>query len=234
MYAAVIEPFSIFWWQMNITILLIGIVILMLALWTPEQIRSKCLKYFGVFLLFELFFFQFALHYKGSWDIHWALPLQYCTLMEFCAAIVLITRWQFLYELVLFLGIIGPLQALISPALPYDDNYFFYEFYISHVAPILVPIFLTLIEKMRPRKGYWWKTVFSFTLFACLIFIFDYITDSNYMYLMEKPPVEHPFLKMGTWPFYLIIWFGVLIGWSFLVNLVFLSRQIVYSARLEQ
>ena len=220
MYGSVIEPYSLIWWKMNISILFIGTVLFILGFWISEKIREKCLKYVGVFLLFDLFFFEFALYYMGSWNIHWALPLQYCTMMEFCAALVLITRWQGLYEVLLFLGIIGPLQALIAPALPYTGNYFFYEFYISHSVPILVPIFLTLIEKMRPRKGAWWKTICKFILFATVIFFFDYVTGSNYMYLMEKPPLEHPFLNVGVWPVYLILWLGVLIGWSFLVHQV--------------
>ncbi len=221
MYAAVIDPFSLMWWKMNIGVLVIGILILMIVSWMPEKMRQKSLKYFGVFLLFDLFFFQFALFYMGSWDIHWALPLQYCTIMEFCAALVLITRWQWLYEVVLFLGMIGPIQALIAPGLPYEGNYFFYEFYISHSSSIFVPIFLTIVERMRPRRGAWWRSAFAFTLLASLIFCFNLLTHSNYMFLMEKPPLEHPFLKIGTWPFYLILWFTVLLSWSFLVQLLF-------------
>ncbi len=229
MYGMIIDPFSYLWWQMNIGILVIGILILMVALWIPEKLRIKYQKKIGVFLLFDLFFFQFALVYMGSWDIHWALPLQYCTIMQLCTALLLITRRQDLYEIVLFLGIIGPLQALIAPALPYSGNYFFYEFYISHTAPVFVPLLLTLIEKRKPRSGAWWKTSFVFTLFAMIIFLFNHLTDSNYMYLMEKPLLDHPFLKIGRWPFYLILWFSVLVGWSFLMNLLFWTRQRVYS-----
>ena len=141
--------------------------------------------------------------------------------MELAAAITLITRSQWLYELILFLGMLGPLQALLSPALPYEGGYFFYDFYVSHGATIFAPLFLTLSLKMRPRKGAWWKVSFVFFFFSMLIFYFNYLTHSNYMFLMEKPPLNHPLLEIGEWPNYLLVWGAILLSWSFVLNLVF-------------
>ncbi len=225
MYAAVIDPLSLIWWKMNISVLLIGTLMIIIGLCLSERGRRKFARGLGLFLLFDLFFFEFALFYMGSWNIQWALPLHYYPLMEFCAAIALISRLQWAYEVVLFLGMIGPIQALIAPALPYHGNYFFYDFYISHSAPIFVPIFLTLVEKMRPRPNAWWKSVFGFTVFGACVFYLNLLIGSNYMYLMERPKIAHPFLEIGEWPDYLFLWWGVLMGWSFLVNLFFPVRQ---------
>ncbi len=221
-YAAVIEPFSVFWWRTSLNFLVIGVAIFIIMASAPKVVQRRFSKCLGVALLFDIAFSQFVYYYMGSWNIHWALPLQYCTVMEFCAAIVLITRGQKFYELVLFLGAVGPIQALITPAFPYAGDYFFYDFYFSHAAPIFVPIFLTITEGMRPRKNAWWKRVCGFALFIFAVFYFDYFTDSNYMFLMERPPLEHPLLGFGEWPEYIILWFAVILAWSALINLVFL------------
>ena len=231
MYAAVIEPLSFIWWKMNISVFLFGALMLMVAFFLSEKGRRRFARVLGFFLLFDLFFFEFALYYMGSWNIQWALPLHYCPIMELCAAIALITRGQAIFEIALFLGIIGPLQALISPAIPYHGNYFFYDFYISHAMPIFTPVYLCLIERMTPRRGAWWKSVFGFTIFGASIFYLNLIIGSNYMYLMEKPPIDHPFLRIGKWPGYLALWWGVLMGWSFLLNLIFRSVQILRKLR---
>jgi hypothetical integral membrane protein (TIGR02206 family) len=233
MYAAFIDPFSPLWWKINMTVLLIGIVMVMLSLFLSLNKREKFAKNLGLFILFDLFFFEFAIIYVGSWDLRFSLPIQYCAIMEFCAGIALITRWQVVYEFSLFLGIIGPLQALIAPAFPYPGDYFFYDFYLSHAASIFTPLFLTFAGKMRPRKHAWWQTSLRFMLIAFFVFIFDCLTGSNYMYLIERPPLKHPLLSIGIWPYYLVIWSAFLFAWSYLVHLLFLVPQRWYSERLE-
>ncbi|MBM3193864.1 MAG: TIGR02206 family membrane protein [Chlamydiae bacterium] len=233
MYESIIHPFSLLWWQITLTVLLIGSLMVALSLFLSKKARRKLARNLGLFILFDLIFFEFAIYYMGSWDIRYSLPIQYCAIMELCAGIGLITRLQVVYEFTLFLGIIGPLQAIIAPAIPFPGDYFFYDFYLSHAISIFTPIYLTVVESMRPRRHAWWKATLKFFVIALFVFYFDYLTGSNYMYLMEKPPLNHPLLKVGTWPSYLIIWLTALFLWSYFVHLLFLVRQRLCSERLE-
>ena len=235
MYAIIIEPFSLIWWRMNYAALFIGISVLLFTMFLPLNGKKIFAKYLGVFLLFDLCFFECALYHMGAWNFQWALPLHYCTIMELAGAITLITRLQWLYEVIVFLGMIGPLQALLAPALPYEGGYFFYDFYVIHGATIFAPIFLVFSFKMRPRKSAWWRVSLSFFLFSGLVFCFNYITGSNYMFLMEKPPLDHPLLEIGEWPNYIFIWGAIIFTWSFLLNLVFvLSNQFLKKITAER
>lgn len=233
MYQAVIDPFSFLWWQITLTVLLVGSVMVALSLFLSKKVRRKLAKNLGLFILFDLIFFEFAIYYMGGWDIRYSLPIQYCVIMEISAGIGLITRFQAVYEFTLFLGMIGPLQAIIAPAIPFPGEYFFYDFYVSHAISIFTPIYLTVAEGMKPRAHAWWQATLKFLMIALFVFLFDYLTGSNYMYLMEKPAVNHPILKVGDWPNYLIIWLIALFIWSYFVHFLFLVRQRSCSERLE-
>ena len=67
---------------------------------------------------------------------------------------------------------------------------------------MLVPLYLTLVLGMRPRFGSWWKTFLRVQITAVIIFPFNFIFDTNYMYLAAKPLVDNPLL-IGDWPFYI-------------------------------
>ena len=223
-------PFSPLWWKATLIVLAILGIALMILSYIPKKKRETLCRYFGITLLFDLLFFEAILFYMGSWSVKWALPLQYCAIMEIVCAIVFLTRWQWAYEVLLFLGAIGPIQALIFPAFPYSGDYFFYNFYFSHTVPIFAPLFFTLVEQMRPRKGSWWKIVFAFSALCLVILWINQSIGANYMFLMQKPPIDHPLLKYGKWPYYIIIWFFFILIWAGTINTLFFFHRKICNA----
>ncbi len=85
-----------------------------------------------------------------NWGLH-SLPLQLCSVMMWLSAIVLLTRSRKLYEVTFFIGILGALQALLTPNLDAGYPEFrFFHFFIAHGAIIGASVFLTAIEGYRP------------------------------------------------------------------------------------
>ena len=66
--------------------------------------------------------------------------------------LTLITRRQWAYECVLFIGMVGPLQAIIAPAFPYEHGYFIFNFYLGHAAPFLSSVCLPSV--LGTGQGY--------------------------------------------------------------------------------
>jgi hypothetical integral membrane protein (TIGR02206 family) len=221
MYEAVIIPFTPIWWKANTSLALVWLLVISISLFFKEKGRIKIAKLLGFLFLFDLIFFYFALNYLDGFDLAYSLPLQYCSIMQIIGALALINRKQFLYEFVLFFSLIGPLQALYTPGFPHADDYFFVEFYISHGGAILSPLYLTISLKMRPRPFAWLKTLMFFSLIASSIYLFNKRVGGNYMFLIEKPPLDHPLLNLGEWPNYLISWMFILTSFSIFVAFIF-------------
>ena len=56
---------------------------------------------------------------------------------------------------------------------------------------------------MKIRSNSLKETFFITNLLLLPVGLIDWLTNSNYMYLREKPPVNNPFL-IGDWPYYIL------------------------------
>lgn len=144
------------------------------------------------------------------WDVQTSLPLELCSITLILAIIMLITRNRLLYQIVFFAGIMGALQALITPNLGYPFPHFrFLHFFIAHMAIILAALYMTWIEKYRPT----WKSIGITMIFLNVLLVgvggINYLLDSNYMFLMHKPDTASLLDVLGPHPFYLLVEEGV-------------------------
>jgi len=217
MYGEIIPIFSLIWWK---GFSLFGLLIITL-LFLIGRVNNKLIpRGLACFLIWDALFYQIFLYSEGEWSLAYSLPLQYCNVMAFFSVIALLTRRQWFYEICLLLGMLAPLQAIITPGFAFRASGFcFYEYYLSHSITIFTPIFLTVAYQMRPRKGgRWWKTPIQFFVFLPFLFLFNQMVGGNYMFIMSPPPLSNP-LILGPWPCYLIVWIGFLLMSSFLISL---------------
>ena len=127
---------------------------------------------------------------------------------------MLIYKTQWVYEWLLLLAIPSGLHSLLTPEMTKGVSYWFYfDYYFVHASLILVPLYLTIVLKLRPRLGSWWKTILRLQIPVIIILPLNFLLDSNYMYLKEKPLVNNPFL-IGEWPFY-ILFLGSLLYFTY-------------------
>ena len=64
-------------------------------------------------------------------------------------------------------------------------------------------LFLTIAMDMKTSVDAWWKTLLRVQIPVVLIMPFNFLIDSNYMFLKAKPLVDNPLL-IGEWPTYII------------------------------
>ena len=201
----VIQPLSCTWW-LGI-VFSFAFIVFVIVLFNNYSCLSKIsfLKFLSIsFLITYLISNLFAI-YNGWWNLQDNLPLHLCRVSFIISMIVLINKKQWMYEWTLFLSIPSGFHAILTPEMTKGVNeWFYFDYYFVHAGLILVPLFLTIIMKMRPRADAWWKTILRLQILVIVVMPLNFILDSNYIYLREKPLVSNPFL-IGEWPIYILV-----------------------------
>ena len=143
---------------------------------------------------------------NGVWSIEEHLPLHATSLSIWGSIFVLLTRNFRVYEIVFFIGIVGAVQAIITPAageygLP---HYRAFQTMISHGMIVIAMVYMTAIEGLRPQWSSIWKTMVAINLLMLFVTAVNYLVGSNYMFTLRKPATASLFDSMGPWPWYLL------------------------------
>jgi hypothetical integral membrane protein (TIGR02206 family) len=139
-----------------------------------------------------------------NWGLY-SLPFQLCSIMMWLSAILLLTRNKRLYEITFFLGIMGALQALLTPNLDQTFPQFrYFHFFIAHSAIVGASVFMTVVEGYRPRVSSVFRAIGWLHVLAIPAAITNSLTDSNFMFLARKPNTASLLDLLAPWPWYLL------------------------------
>ncbi|WP_042159748.1 TIGR02206 family membrane protein [Paenibacillus gorillae] len=141
----------------------------------------------------------------GTWGVH-ALPFQLCSMMVLFSAVLLISRNAKLGDVVFFLGILGALQALLTPNLDYNFPHFrYFHFYAAHIGIIAACLFWAAVERYRPSLKSAVRAYVWLHLLAVPAAITNTATGTtNFMFLARKPDTASLLDLLGPWPWYLL------------------------------
>jgi len=194
---------SIDWWYLNLGFL-IGLTLLFI---TSYKASEKRLNWITWILAFIIGGNHIAGHIEALisrvWEAKTHLPFHLCSFSAILSVLFLITKKQWSYEFLIFWSA-GAIHAFITPEITDGDSVFNrWEFGISHGGIIATSFFATIKLGFRPRVKSWLK-VFAYTqLTLPLIGLINYLLDSNYMYIAQRPNANNPFI-IGDWPWYII------------------------------
>ena len=220
-----IEPLSSLWWKgIVICFLLISLVIYYLRDKTIEfkEITSKYFAYLAIIIYLTTNIITVIM---GDWTVQDFLPLHLCNISYFICIIVLLNKKQWMYEWALLLALPSALNALATPELIWgSSNWHIFEYYFTHGILIFVPLYLMFVMNYKLRILSWWKIFLRAQIVFLIVFTFNFILDTNYMFLLSKPLVNNPFI-IGDWPFYIL--FVQLIGLLHIVLIYKLSPKYI-------
>lgn len=163
-----------------------------------------------------------------NWTITKHLPLHLCAMNQLiCCFILFVPKKQFLFEFLFYCGVIGGIQAILTPQINYyDGSYFMYfKYYFAHTLIILIPLFLHFNLDFKLTKKSWLKTFILLNILMLFIMPLDFLIDANYMYLAQPPEIDNP-LVIGKWPYYLI-------NLEFIVVILFYLTYILFKNKLK-
>ena len=203
------------WIAMNL-----GLVISALIIFTISRKNNEALRNYiawGLAFIIGANFIgeQVEAVYHNIWEIKTYLPLHLCSLSTFISIYFLVYRNQWAYEFLIYWSA-GAIHAFITPEITNGlTPYHLVEFSISHGGIIIAALYGSLRLGFKPRV-YSWLKVFGYTqLVLPVIGFINYLLDSNYMYIAQKPEANNPMI-IGEWPWYII-------GLEFVVLLHFIA-----------
>ena len=133
------------------------------------------------------------------------LPLHICGVALFVVMLALFRRNQTLYEVAYFWGIVGTLNAVLTPQLEVGfPHYRFFQYFIVHGGIVVSVLFATWGLKMRPTLKGLLRSFLLVNLYMVVIAGVNLLLKSNYMFICEPPDTKSPFF-FAPWPWYIPI-----------------------------
>tara|TARA_B100001173_G_C15972913_1_gene540861 strand:- start:609 stop:1307 length:699 start_codon:yes stop_codon:yes gene_type:complete len=197
----------------SLTIICVFVLIFAVLFIGKKIEKSKKTLYAKVLALIMLGFYianHVILISIGKWELSKELPFHLCSISGLiCCFILFIPKnnRQFLFEFLFYCGIIGGVQAILTPLiLDYGGyNFFYIQFFFKHAMIIAFPIYLRNNLGMKLTKFSWLKSFLVLNVLMIILIQINNILGSNYMYVNTPPAVENP-LVIGEWPTYLYWW----------------------------
>ncbi|MFX3633108.1 MAG: TIGR02206 family membrane protein [Candidatus Pristimantibacillus sp.] len=141
---------------------------------------------------------------SDNWGLH-SFPFQLCSLMVLLSAALLLTRNRKLNDIVFFLGILGALQALLTPNLDVSFPHFrYFNFFIAHLGIIAACVYTAAVESYRPNIRSLLRAFLWLHVLAVPAAITNYWADTNFMFLARKPSTASLLDMLAPWPWYLL------------------------------
>lgn len=165
---------------------------------------------------------------NGYWNISDNLPLHLCSVSNLIACFILfIPKNNRLFEFLFYAGIIGVIQAFFTPQINNFDgsNYEYLEYYLSHGGIMLLPIFMFKNLGYELTKYSWIKVVLYLNILLAIVMPLNFIIDSNYMYLANRPNVDNP-LIIGEWPYYILFWEVIVVTLTYILYVISTGKRV--------
>lgn len=142
----------------------------------------------------------------GTWTLQTMLPLHLCSVFVWLSVYMLLTRNPRVYEFAYFLGIAGPLQALITPdAGMYGFPHFrFFQTLIAHGLILTAALFMTVVEGHRPTRRSLIRVVVGMNIYILFVAVANILLGSNYLFVLGKPETASIVDFLGPWPWYIL------------------------------
>ncbi|GHH96662.1 YwaF family protein [Neobacillus kokaensis] len=161
----------------------------------------------------------------STWNSSHSIPLELCNISFFLTILLLITKKKLFYEILLFTGLLGASQALVTPLLSYDFPHFrFFHFFCTHLMMIWVPLYFTWVKGYRPTIWSVVKLLVFLNVLMPVVMFINKLVAGNYMFLSQKPNSSSLLDFLGPYPLYIISMEGLLIVLSLIVWLAFREK----------
>ena len=205
-----------------ISICLILLILLLSNNFFNKDQKLKIVKILSLFMIIMTITDHSRNIMNGLWNVSDNLPLHMCGLTNLIACSVIFTKLnKRVFEFFYFAGIIGGIQAFLTPQINnFDGSTFEYiSYHTSHAGIILIPIFLLTNLNYSITKLSWFRVWVYLNIIIAFIIPLNFQIDSNYMYLASPPNVDNPLL-IGDWPYYIFFWEIIVILFTYTLYVV--------------
>ena len=224
----VVEVFSAEWLRNILFSTLFILIILFIGKVVNKNYKKSILQFFAIILIMGTLLEHSRNLINGYWSISENLPLHLCGISSLIACFILfIKKNNVLFEFLFYAGIIGGIQAFLTPQINNFDgsNFEYIDYYFSHAAIIIVPIYMYTFLNYKLSKYSWLKVLLPLNILLALIMPLNFQINSNYMYLAYPPAVDNP-LIIGDWPFYIIYWEFIILIFTYTTYVISTKKSL--------
>ena len=204
------EPFHLFGISHWISIILFFLAAFFLPFFA-KKFFSRSLKnitsYFLVFFVFINFPIWVLLEIiAGSFDLKPHLPLHLCRFANLALPFAVLNKNGVLFQVLFYWGVSAMFQAIFTPDITHDFPHFHYfRFIAAHHLLVITIIYYVVVFDFKPTISGLKSAFIALNVFLIIVLIFNMIFESNYFWLMDKPPAGSLLDLMGPWPWYIFV-----------------------------
>lgn len=203
-----------------------GTLFIRWAMNLPEKKQYLVGNVFAFSLAVTVLIWTFLKIYLKGFEIQRDLPLNLCNFVALLLPVYSLTRKKLYYEIMFFWVLAGTTHAVITPDLTDSfPNYVFLKYWYVHAGLIIFVFYATFVFKMQPTIKSPIRSYLALQIYIVLMFIINYIADSNYFYTNGKPNVNSALDYLGEWPYYILVIELFMIPYFFLFYLPFFFRS---------
>jgi len=184
-------------------------MIIIIGYYLSDKHRAIFTKFLGVLFFVRFIFLHGYMVGIGHWDITNSLPLHLCGISSLVIIFIMFKYNQSLFEYLVLLGVPSAIHSILTPQFINGwDGYYFPEFYLSHGAILLTPLYLSINYNYKLRVNAWKTAFINGLILAFFIGIINLIigyffgTMPNYLYICKAPIADNPLLFTNLWPYY--------------------------------
>lgn len=222
-------PFTIFSAQHMITLFVFfcGCCILYLL---RNKLPTRNMRTVELAVAVSLFLFEILFHLwqikNDIWFTYQSLPLDLCSIGLILCVLLLFSGNKWIYELLLFIALLGATQAILTPVLDFGFPHFrFLHFFYTHIVMVWTVLYFTWSKHYRPTLRSVVKIIIFLNLLFPIILFTNHLTGDNYMFLRQKPESASLLDYLGPHPWYILSLEVLLVGLSLLVWFIFKEKS---------
>lgn len=156
--------------------------------------------------------------YTGIFDPTKDIPLHLCNFLPFVLIWIYAKRSRKVWGTVFFWIVLGVSQANFTPSVEFSlFHYDAIRYWMVHLGLVLLALYPALVWDWDLERSDISRTVIWLNIAAGIIFLINIFLNSNYMYVMDKPPGATFFSILPPWPSYILVLEGIIIIWSVVV-----------------
>jgi len=172
--------------------------------WNKEQ-QWRYGLIFTVVLYAVQLFKTFIRIYLGNFDASTDLPLELCNIIPLIMLIGLWMRSRLVLSIIFFWIMAGTIQANITPTLLNTfPHYEWIRYWLIHTGLPIMAIYTFYVLGFRYTFRDIVRSALAMNIVAAVVYLINIALDSNYMYLVAKPPPGTIYDVLGPWPWYIV------------------------------
>jgi hypothetical integral membrane protein (TIGR02206 family) len=161
-------------------------------------------------------------HYTGVFDVTKDIPLHMCNFLPMIMIWVYATKNRTVWAAIFFWIILGVSQANFTPSVEFSlFHYDAIRYWMVHLMLVLLGLYPAIVWGWDLELKDVGRSFIALNLVAGVIYVLNLILDSNYLYVMDKPPGTTFFSLLPEWPYYILVLEAIIIVWSLMVWGVF-------------